>query len=128
MQAELNTTDTDFREKRQDARHLVDDNFKIKILFTSDNPRMLGKTFACSAVDVSKSGIQITSLQPLAEKSVLDLSISVKDSSREYLVTGDVKWCKPTTGITHAVGIQLKSRAGTPTDLDDWKTLIKHLK
>lgn len=126
MQAQM--TSTGFEEKRQDTRHLVNDDFEVQILFSSDNPRILGKKFACATVDVSKSGIQITSLQPIAIKSVLDLSITVVGSNREYLVTGDVKWCKPTTGITHAVGIQLKSRAGTPTDLDDWKKLIKHFK
>ncbi|MCK5336445.1 MAG: PilZ domain-containing protein [Gammaproteobacteria bacterium] len=125
---EAATIATDTSERRQDARFLVDDNFEIKILFTSDNPRVLGKTFACSAVDVSKSGLQINSEHPLAIKSVLDLSITVKDSNRNYLVTGDVKWCKPTTGFAHAIGIQLKTRSGTTTDLDDWKTLIKHIK
>jgi Tfp pilus assembly protein PilZ len=126
MEAAIMATNT--AERRQDARYLVDDNFEIKILFTSDNPKVLGKTFTCSAVDVSKNGLQINSEQPIAIKSVLDLSITIKDSNREYLVTGNVKWCKPTTGISHAIGIQLKTRAGTTTDLDDWKTLIKHIK
>lgn len=126
MDAAIMTTNT--AERRQDTRHLVDDNFAIKILFTSDNPKLLGKTFICSAVDVSKSGVQINSEQPIAIKSVLDLSITIKDSKREYLLTGNVKWCKPTTGISHSIGIQLKTRAGTVTDLDEWKTLIKHIK
>lgn len=115
-------------ERRQDVRYLVDDNFEVKILFTSDNPKVLGKRFSCSAVDISKTGLQINSEQPLAIKSVLDLSITVKDSNREYLVTGNVKWCKSTTGISHAIGIQLKTRSGTNTDLDAWKTLVKHIK
>lgn len=125
---ELATTSTETAERRQDARYLIDDNFEVKILFTSDNPKILGKKFTCSAIDISKSGLQINSEQPLAIKSVLDLSIVVKDGDREYLVTGDVKWCKPTTGISHAIGIQLKSRSGTSTDLDAWKTLVKHIK
>lgn len=125
---EAATMATETAERRQDVRYLVDDNFEVKILFTSDNPKVLGKKFSCSAVDISKTGLQINSEQPLAIKSVLDLSITVKDSNREYLVTGDVKWCKPTTGISHAVGIQLKSRSGTNTDLNAWKTLVKHIK
>lgn len=125
---EAATTATETAERRQDIRHLVGNNFEVKILFTSDNPKVLGKKFTCSAVDVSKSGLQINTEQPLAVKSVLDLSITVKDSDREYLVTGDVKWCKPTTGISHAIGIQLKSRSGTSTDLDAWKTLVKRIK
>ena len=125
---EAATTTIDTAERRQAVRYLVDDNFEVKILFTSDNPKVLGKKFSCSAVDISKTGLQINAEQPLAIKSVLDLSIAVKDSGREYLVTGDVKWCKPTTGISHAIGIQLKSRSGTNTDLDAWKTLVKHIK
>ena len=89
---------------------------------------MLGKTFSCSAIDVSKSGVQVSSEQPIAVKSVLDLSIKINGSEKEYLVTGDVKWCRPGTGITHNVGIQLKKRSGTPTDLTDWKSLVKHIK
>ena len=119
---------TDLSERRRDPRILVNEDFQVKILFSSDDPRMLGKTFACSSIDVSKSGVQVTSEQPLAVKSVLDLSIKINGSNKEYLVTGDVKWCKPSAGISHAVGIQLKKRAGTPTDLDDWKNLVRHIK
>lgn len=121
-------TVTDFQIDRDDPRHLVNIHFQIKILFSSDNPRMLGRKFSCSTIDISKSGIQIKSLQPLAVNSVLDLSIMLDGSTREFLVTGNVKWCKHSTGVSHAVGIQLKSRSGTPTDLDDWKKLIKHIK
>ena len=122
------TLGVDAPDKRKDPRFLVDDNFQVKILFSSDDPKVLGKTFSCSFIDVSKSGVQIASEHPLSIKSVLDLQITVKDSSRQFSLTGNVKWCKPGTGISHNVGIQLKDRAGTPTDLNDWKTLIKKLK
>ena len=126
MQAEMLATD--FQLKREEAIHLVNINFKIKVLFSSDNPRVLGRTFSCSAIDVTKSGIQINSLLPLAINSVLDLSVTMEDSGHEYMVTGDVKWCKFGTGVSYKIGIQLKSRPGTATDLDNWKRLIKHLK
>jgi len=125
---EVSTAEVNTQERRQDPRILVNDDFQVKILFSSDDPKMLGKTFSCSAIDVSKNGVQVTSEQPLAVKSVLDLSIKVNGSDSEYLVTGDVKWCKPGTGISHAVGIQLKKRSGTPTDLANWKSLVKNLK
>ena len=116
-------------ERRRDPRYLVDDNFQVKVLFSSDEPRMLGKIFNCATVDVSKSGLQLTSQEPIMVKSVLDISVTINGSDREYKLTGDVKWCKQNkSSFTYGVGIQLKSRSGTPTDLDDWKRLIKHLK
>lgn len=120
--------DTNEAERRQDARYIVDDNFEVKILFSSDDPKILGKTFGCSAIDVSKSGVQIISEELFAVKSVLDISIKVNNSKIEYQLTGNVKWCRPGKGIGHSVGIQLKERSGTATDLDDWKSLIKNLK
>ena len=125
---DVNTLEANIEDRRGDPRYLVNEQFQVKILFSSDEPRMLGKTFSCSAIDVSKSGVQVSSEQPIMIKSVLDLSIKVNGSDKEYLVTGDVKWCRPGQGITHNVGIQLKKRAGTPTDLDDWKSLVKHIK
>jgi len=125
---EVSTLEANIRERRQDPRILVNDDFQVKILFSSDDPKMLGKTFSCSAIDISKNGVQVTSEQPLAVKSVLDLSIKINGSEKEFLVTGDVKWCKPGTGISHAVGIQLKKRSGTPTDLANWKSLVKNMK
>lgn len=125
---DVSTLEANIQDRRLDPRYLVNDQFQVKILFSSDDPRMLGKTFSCSAVDISKSGVQVSSEQALAVKSVLDLSIKVNGSNKEYLVTGDVKWCRSGTGITHHVGIQLKKRAGTPTDLADWKSLVKHIK
>ena len=124
MQAEMLATDAKFNREEP----LYNVNFKIKVLFSSDNPRVLGRTYSCSGIEVSKNRIQINSLSPLVINSVLDLSITLEDSTREYLVTGDVKSCKYGTGITYAVDIQLKSRSGTATDLDNWKRLIKHLK
>lgn len=124
MQAEMLATDVQFN--REEPLYRV--NFKIKVLFSSDNPRVLGRTFLCSGIEVSKNRIQINSLTPLAINSVLDLSITLEDSARKYLVTGDVKSCKYGTGVSYAIGIQLKSRSGTTTDLDNWKRLIKHLK
>ena len=124
MQAERLATDVQIN--REEPLYRV--NFKIKVLFSSDNPRILGRTFSCSGIEVSKNRIQINSLTPLAINSVLDLSITLEDSARKYLVTGDVKSCKYGTGVSYAVGIQLKSRSGTATDLDNWKRLIKHLK
>lgn len=115
-------------EKRRDHRFLVEDNFQIKILFSSDNPKALGKTFSCAAINVSKNGIQISSRDPLAVKSVLDIRIDIKDSEHSYTLTGNVKWCKPKIGLSHTIGIQLKQRHGTPTDLTEWKKLIKLMK
>ncbi len=125
---EASTVEANIQERRQDPRIPVNEDFQVKILFSSDDPRMLGKTFTCSAIDVSKNGVQVTSEQPLAVKSVLDLSIKINGSEKEFLVTGDVKWCKAGAGISHAVGIQLKKRSGTPTDLANWKSLVKNMK
>ena len=124
MQAEMLATDVQFN--REEPLYSV--NFNIKVLFSSDNPRVLGRTFSCSGIEVFKNRIQINSLTPLAINSVLDLSITLEDSARKYLVTGDVKSCKYGTGVSYAIDIQLKSRSGTATDLDNWKRLIKHLK
>lgn len=116
-------------DRRKDPRILCDDNFQVKVLFSSDDPKMLGKTYDCSTIDVSKSGLQLTSNEAVIVNSVLDLAVSVKGNDKEFLLTGDVKWCRKGTEVTaFKVGISLKPRAGTPTDLDDWKKLIKKLK
>jgi hypothetical protein len=116
-------------ERRRDTRFLVNDSFQVKVLFSSDEPRMLGKKYQCSPIDVSKTGLQLTSKDPIVVNSVLDLCISIDGSDKEFHLTGDVKWCRQNKStFNFAVGIQLKTRAGTPTDLDDWKRLIKHIK
>ena len=122
------TVPTNIDERRIDTRYLSEDKFSVKILFSSDDPKSLGKTFPCSLVDVSKNGVQITAAEPLTVKSVLDLSITLVDSHREYFVTGNIKWCKASAGISYTVGIALKNRSGTATDLENWKTLIKNIK
>lgn len=125
---EAQTAVTNTQQRQIDTRYLADDTFQVKILFSSDDPKALGKTFPCSLQNISKSGIQITSELPLTVKSVLDLSISLRDSNQEFFVTGNINWCKPSTGISHTISIQLKNRSGTPTDLNNWKILLKNLK
>ena len=57
--------------------------------------------------------------------SVLDLCVTLEGSNEQYHLTGDVKRCEQNDSQTnYGVDIQLKNRAGTPTDLNSWKQAL----
>ena len=106
---------------------MANNNTQVKVLFSSDDPGVLGMRFNCSSFDITSSSINITSNKQIMINSVLDLCVTLEGSNEEYHLTGDVKWCKQNTEKSnYGVGIQLKNRVGTPTDLNNWKQALTH--
>lgn len=56
---------TDYNERRQDERYGAPDDLSLQIVFSSENPGLLGKTIDSSAVDISTSGLKILFPYPL---------------------------------------------------------------
>ena len=119
----------DYSERRQDARFQAPDSLSLQIIFSSENPGLLGKTIDSSAIDISASGLKIVFPHPLKKDSVLDMWISLKEPNKKFFLTGNVRWCTEleVEGVFQA-GIVLRERTDTVTDLAEWRKLVKTFK
>ena len=112
--------------RRQDARVSLKEALNLKIVFSSENPNLLGKTLCGSTVDVSASGLRIELNQEIQLDSVLDVWVTLKDNDKKYFLTGNVRWCRQMeTGVYYQIGVVLRERSDTITDLDTWQASFK---
>ena len=115
-----------FKERRGAKRQQVKEALNLKIVFSSENPGLLGKTINGSTLDISSTGLRIEMNQQIKIDSVLDVWVTLKDSHKKYFLTGNVRWCSETSvGGLYQIGVVLRERSDTVTDLDSWHDMFK---
>jgi hypothetical protein len=112
-------------ERRADER-IEHKASKLKIVFTSDTPGLLGKVLTGSTVDISASGLQITLNTAVPVDSTMDVRITLSDDPKEYFLSSKVRWCKKSDqDDTYNIGLALQDLFNTDTDYDSWKAALK---
>jgi len=112
--------------RRASERFTQREALNMKIVFSSENPNLLGKTLCGSTIDVSSSGLRIELNQQIKIDSVLDVWVTLKENQKKYFLTGNVRWCQPMeTGEYFQIGVVLRERSDTITDLDSWQAMFK---
>ena len=113
-------------ERRVAERFEQKQALDLKIVFSSENPNLLGKTLCGSTLDVSASGLRIELNQPIKVDSVLDVWVTLKDSTKKYFLTGNVRWIQEMeVGGYFQIGVVLRERSDTVTDFNSWKAAFK---
>lgn len=117
---------SDQANRRADKRHDHKEALSLTIIFTSQNPALLGKTLKGSTIDVSASGLRILLKTPLPADSTIDVSITLKDDPYKYFLSGKVRWCRETKEEgTYQVGIVIQDLINTETDYKRWRKALK---
>ena len=99
---------------------------KLKIVFTSDTPGLLGKVLTGSTVDISASGLQITLNTAVPVDSTMDVKITLDGDTKEYFLSSKVRWCnKSDQDNTYHVGLALQDLFNTDTDYNSWRAALK---
>lgn len=113
------------RERAQYRFKQVED-ISVKIVFSSENPGLLGRKIQGSTLDVSAGGMKLMLNNPIRVDSVLDVWVTTKDQSRKYFLTGNVRWCNESekSGI-YQIGLILRERSDAVTDLVSWQDSFK---
>ena len=113
-------------ERRADKRFDKSEEISLKIVFSSENPGLLGKTMSGETLDVSASGLRISMEREIKIDSVLDVWVTLHDQNKKYFLTGNVRWCRPSeTGNSYQVGLVLRERTDTVTDLVSWQKVFR---
>ena len=117
---------TDNHERRVDKRITETAAFSLKIIFTSENPNLLGKSLYGSTIDVSASGLGLALDSPLPKDSTIDVVVTLKGNSKQYFLSGKVRWCRENKDDgKHHVGIALQDLTNTDTDYKAWREALK---
>jgi len=115
------------QERRADERITQSEAFSLKIIFTSENPSLLGKSLYGSTIDISASGLRLSINSELPIDSTIDVVVTLKGNPRQYFLSGKVRWCKKSddAGSNFQVGIALQDLLNTDTDYAAWRAALK---
>lgn len=94
----------------------------VKILFSSENPALLGKTMVTTAIEMSPRSIRLEVAHPIEIDSVLDISVKLDSSNRTYNLTGNVRWRLPSARGQYHIILVLRERRDIRSDLKAWKS------
>ncbi|MBI3186589.1 MAG: hypothetical protein HYZ31_01805 [Gammaproteobacteria bacterium] len=108
-------------QKKPEPRFTATCGTEVKILFSSENPSMLGKTMKTTAIELSPRSIRLEVEHALAIGSVLDVSVMLAGTNRIYNLTGNVRYRLPSTKGHYHVVLALRERNDIRSDLKAWK-------
>lgn len=110
-----------FFNKRNDDHFISAENAEVKILFSSENPSLLGKKMPTTAIDMSPKSIRLQVENPIEINSVLDISIKLNGSNRSYNLTGNVRWRLPSRNGQYHIVLVFRERMDIRSDFKAWK-------
>lgn len=115
-----------YDDRRVHTRFDTAEEISLKIVFSSENPGLLGRTLDGSTLDVSAGGLKISLNHLIKVDSVLDVWVTLKEQRRKFFLTGNVRWCNESEkpGI-YQIGLILRERTDTVTDLGSWQASFK---
>ena len=99
---------------------------EVKILFSSENPSLLGKKIHTTAVEMSPKGLRLEVAHAIEIDSVLDIVVKFKNTDREYYLTGNVRWRVPSVSGEYHIGLILRERTDVASDFKAWKRNFEH--
>ena len=108
-------------EKRSEPRIEQKDKirFFVHVHECTDDPDLVGFSFACEAIDFSSHGLQLRTDQELVPRTLLNITIGIGDPFAMYLLRGEIRWTK-SEEEEYFMGVLLGEEEGT--DLDAWVT------
>ena len=111
-----------FFKKKTEEHFVSAEGSSIKIIFSSENPSLLGATMKTTAIEMSPKSIRLEVAHPIEIDSVLDIVVQLNNSERSYNLTGNVRWRLPSTRGQYHIVLVLRERADIRSDLKAWKT------
>lgn len=113
-------------ERRTSNRYISPQGTEVTILFSSENPSLIGQTIETQAMEISTKGLRLEVDHEIGINSVLDIAVKVDGHERAYHLTGNVRWRLPAIDGNYHIGLILRERNDVLSDLKAWKANFKH--
>jgi hypothetical protein len=114
-------------KKKEEVSYTATKNTHVKVLFSSENPSLLGKTMKTTAIELAPKSIRLELDHAAEIDSVLDIAVKLHDSGRTYNLTGNVKWRIPAAKGQHQIVLALRERTDILSDLKAWKANFERI-
>jgi hypothetical protein len=108
----------DNSDRRGDQRNPRNEKIAIQILLPGPDGPGTGRVLRSKTLDVSREGLRILIEEPVAADHYFDFCIEFKDYEKIFLLTGEIRWCRPAPEECFEAGILIHD--GEKTDFDAW--------
>jgi len=108
-------------KKKQEPHFVSATGTEVKVLFSSENPSLLGRTVKTTAIELSPRGIRLEVAHAIEIDSVLDIEVKLEGSPRTYNLTGNVRYRLPSAKGQFHIVLVLRERMDIRSDLKAWK-------
>ena len=108
-------------KKKQEPHFVSATGTEVKVLFSSENPSLLGRTVKTTAIELSPRGIRLEVEHAIEIDSVLDIEVKLEGSPRTYNLTGNVRYRLPSSKGQFHIVLVLRERMDIRSDLKAWK-------
>ena len=109
-------------KKSASNQHIPANGTEVTVLFSSENPSLLGRAMKTRAVELSPKSIRLEVAYPIEINSVLDISLKLDSSERSYNLTGNVRWRLPSEKGQYQIVLVLRERMDIRSDFKAWKS------
>ncbi|VAW64234.1 hypothetical protein MNBD_GAMMA10-3085 [hydrothermal vent metagenome] len=110
-----------FLNKKTEEKFASARGTRVKVLFSSENPSLLGNTDKTTAIEMSPKSIRLEVAHPIEINSVLDISVTMDNCDRSYNLTGNIRWRLPSTQGRYQAILVLRERMDIRSDFKAWK-------
>lgn len=107
--------------RKTNNHYISAEGTEVKILFSSENPSLLGKTMKTTAIEMSPRSIRLAVTHAIEIDSVLDITVKLDSSERSYNLTGNVRYRLPSSRGEYHIVLVLRERNDIRSDLRAWK-------
>lgn len=108
--------------KKAEENFICAENAEVTVLFSSENPALLGKKMQTTAIELSPKSIRLEVEYPIEINSVLDIAVKLDNNDRSYNLTGNVRWRLPAQNGKYQIVLVLRERMDIRSDFKAWKT------
>ncbi len=109
-------------ERRNLPRILRHDRVAIQLLRPGEEGPRSGRTINTETLDISQHGLRVRIDHPVESDHYFDLCIELHDHDKIFLLTGEIRWCRPLAEGGFEAGILLHDGEGT--DFAGWSQLM----
>ncbi len=103
--------------QRSENRREQNFRFVVHVHESTAQPRMVGMSLQCEAIDFSAHGMQFSSHSELNPGSLVNLTIAIGEPVALYLLRGEVRWTRQ-VGASYRMGVMIKP--AEDTDYQQW--------
>lgn len=111
-------------ERRSLHRMLRNESVSLQLTLPSSGAGA-GRVIRIETLDISPTGLRITLPERVEEERLLDLCIDLKDHNKRFLLTGEVRWCRPSEGAADRCEAGIEVLEGEGTDHAAWFRFLR---